>query len=367
MENKIDNFLEVEKLLKKKKLQKIFVISGKNSFYKTGAEKLFFKILKNKEHFLYLKKGYLPDFSELINIIKLKDNYKPDLIIAIGGGCAMDLAKISSVFDYGKDLKKRVLNNDFSKTKTKVLAIPTTAGSGAEVTSNAVIYINNLKYSVEGLKLKPDFFSLIPKLLLSSKKPLDASAGFDAISQSVESLFSQKSNNVSIFFARNALKVLLKNTNNFIKNKNIYNAYQMALGANLSGKAINISKTIAPHALSYSFTTMYGVPHGHAVSLSLNKILKFNYFNQDKADCNFDIKKRYEYLFKLTKSKNIYELDFFFKKLKKNIKLEQNFDKLGINLKRDSKKIFSNVNQQRLKNNPVKILKSDIPIIFNKY
>ena len=106
---------KISKLLKKKKLQKIFVISGKNSFYKTGAEKLFFKILKNKEHFLYLKKGYLPEFSELINIIKLKDNYKPDLIIAIGGGCAMDLAKISSVFDYGKDLKKRVLNNIFLK------------------------------------------------------------------------------------------------------------------------------------------------------------------------------------------------------------------------------------------------------------
>ena len=59
----------------------------------------------------------------------------------------------------------------------------------------------------------------------------------------------------------------------------------MAIGANLSGKAINISKTIAPHALSYSFTTMYGVPHGHAVSLSFNKILKFNFYNQNKANC----------------------------------------------------------------------------------
>ena len=56
----------------------------------------------------------------------------------------------------------------------------------------------------------------------------------------------------------------------------------MQLGANLAGKAIDISKTIAPHAISYPFTSMYGVPHGHAVSLSLNQILKFNYFNQNK-------------------------------------------------------------------------------------
>ena len=55
------------------------------------------------------------------------------------------------------------------------------------------------------------------------------------------------------------------------------NAHEMAIGANLSGKAISISKTIAPHALSYSFTTLFGVPHGPAVSLSLNKILKLNF------------------------------------------------------------------------------------------
>ena len=56
----------------------------------------------------------------------------------------------------------------------------------------------------------------------------------------------------------------------------------MAVGANLAGKAINISKTIAPHAFSYSFTTLFGIPHGHAVSLSLNKVLKYNFFFQEK-------------------------------------------------------------------------------------
>ncbi len=367
MINRINKTSDLKKFLENKIFQKILIISGKNSFYKTGADNLLSKYLKNKDFFLYLKKGYLPEYTELKEIIKLKDNYKPDLIIAVGGGCAMDLAKISSVFNLDKDLKKRVLSNDFSKIKTKVLAIPTTAGSGAEVTSNAVLYINNLKFSIEGIKVRPDYFCLIPKLLLSSKKLLDASAGFDAISQSVESLFSQKSNNESVNFAQKALKILLKNINNFIKDKNLINSYQMAIGANLSGKAINISKTIAPHALSYSFTTMYGVPHGHAVSLSLNKILKFNYFNQNESNCNFNVKKRYDYLFKLTKSKNINDLDNYFIKLKKNLKLEQNLEKMGINMKRDSRKIFFNVNQQRLSNNPVKILKEDIPLIFERY
>ena len=67
----------------------------------------------------------------------------------------------------------------------------------------------------------------------------------------------------------------------------------MCVAANLSGKAINISKTTAPHAVSYPFTSLYNVSHGHAVSLTLEKFLKFNFINYKKAKCNFDIKKRY--------------------------------------------------------------------------
>ena len=65
----------------------------------------------------------------------------------------------------------------------------------------------------------------------------------------------------------------------------------MAIGANLAGKAINISKTTLPHAISYPITSNYHVPHGHAVSLTFNKALKFNYFNMDKSLANFSLKK----------------------------------------------------------------------------
>ena len=146
------------------------------------------------------------------------DNIKPDIIIAIGGGCVMDLAKISSNFKSDKHLIKRLLNNDFNK-KTIVLAIPTTAGSGAEVTSNAVIYINGLKYSIEGEEIRPNYFCLMPELLLSSSKKLDGSAGFDAVSQAIESIFSKRSTKESVSYAKKALENLLKNSENFIKKK----------------------------------------------------------------------------------------------------------------------------------------------------
>ena len=97
----------------------------------------------------------------------------------------------------------------------------------------------------------------------------------------------------------------------------------MAIGANFSGKAINISKTALPHALSYPFSIIYGVPHGHAVSLTFNEFLKFNYFNIEKIAQIF-FRKRFKILFDITKTKNIFELDDYFHSIKKFAKLEQN-------------------------------------------
>ena len=71
----------------------------------------------------------------------------------------------------------------------------------------------------------------------------------------------------------------------------------MSLAANLSGKAINISRTTAPHAVSYPFTAHFGISHGHAVSLTIEKFLKFNYDKINYSNSNFDLNKRYENIF----------------------------------------------------------------------
>jgi len=351
-----------------KNVKKILFISGRSSYYKTGASKIFEKKFQDKEKHIYIKKSYLPEYEELIKIINIKDKIKPDLIVAIGGGCVIDYAKIASVFDFSKNIKKKLINSDYKgNKKIPLLAIPTTAGSGAEVTSNAVIYINGIKYSVEGPEIRPDYYALHPKLLLSSSMKIDSSSGFDAISQAIESMLSLKSTTESFFFSKRGLKILLNNYNSFLKKKNLINSYQMSLGANFSGKAINISKTTIPHAISYPFTTKFGIPHGHAVSLTFNKFLKFNYLNIKKNIANFSLKKRYEYLFKITKTKNIEELDRFFLKLKKESLLEQNFKKLGINIDKNYEGIIDEVNIQRLSNNPILVKKRDLIHILKNY
>ena len=148
--------------------------------------------------------------------------------------------------------------------------MPTTAGSGAETTSNAVIYINKLKYSVESQLLLPDYF-LINQLIFKNPTKLKSSSGFDAMSQAIESLLSLKSNSKSVIYAKKSLILTNKKLFKFCKKPTFLNSNNMLLAANLSGKAINISKTTAPHAVSYPFTSIYGINHGHAVSLTLEK------------------------------------------------------------------------------------------------
>ena len=110
------------------------------------------------------QKNKYPEIKELKKIILYTRRIKPDLIIAVGGGSVIDYAKMANILNPEKNLTKQIINSDYGKIKkfTKLLAIPTTAGTGAEVTSNAVIYIGKIKFSVESELLKPNYFIIIP-------------------------------------------------------------------------------------------------------------------------------------------------------------------------------------------------------------
>ena len=361
----INNQIKFKTYIKNKSFKKIFIITGKNSFIKSGAKQLIGKnILKRIK--IFYKKNLIPEINELKKIAILVRDYKPDLIVAIGGGAVIDYAKIVSVINNVKRIKNLIIKNNIPEKKSyPLIAIPTTSGSGAEVTPNAVIYISKTKYTVDKNIMRPNKYYLIPKLTFSSSKKIKASSGFDAVAQSIESLISAKSNKQSVIFAISSLKHSLNSYIDFVNRPNNFNAEKMSLAANISGKAITISKTTAPHAISYPFTAHFGIPHGHAVSLSLDKILLFNYQNLKTTKVNFNLQERYDLIFRLTKTKNINELVLFIKNLKKLSGLEDDFKILGIDLDKHKDKIFSGINKDRLKNNPVEIKVKDIISIIS--
>ncbi len=364
----INTTQDIKKFIDDTSFKKIFVLCGKKSFVTSGAEIFFKELLNNKETKLFYKSSELPVLEELIKIINKIKSFKPDLILAIGGGAVIDYAKIANAVDIRDDLADLIVNYSypFKKKYTKLAVIPTTAGSGAEVTSNAVIYVNGIKHSFESELLLPDNFFLIPEFLMSAPNKIKASAGFDAIAQAIESLVSKKSNDQSVEYASKSLRVSVNSYIPFLNDPNLKNATEMSIASNLAGKAISISKTTAPHAASYPFTSLFNISHGHAVGLFFESFFKFNYDNLERSETSFDLRKRFDLIFNLFSVKNIDDFNSKITLLKKQAELEDNLGILNINIKQSSDKIIKGINLLRLGNNPVKINGNDIIKIISK-
>ena len=358
----INTLEDIKKFINDTGFKKIFLLCGKKSFVTSGAEIFFKELLNKKETKLFYKISELPVLEELIRIIKDLKSFKPDLILAVGGGAVIDYAKIANVVDVRDDLADLIVNYSYPFTKkyTKLSVIPTTAGSGAEVTSNAVIYVDGIKHSFESEILLPDNFFLIPEFLMSAPNKIKASAGFDAIAQALESLVSKKSNDRSVEYASKSLRVSINSYISFLNEPNLKNATEMSIASNLAGKAISISKTTAPHAASYPFTSLFNISHGHAVGLFFESFFKFNFDKLNRSETSFDLKKRFDLIFDLFGVKNINDFNSKITLIKQQAKLEDNLETLNIDIKQSSEKIIKGINLLRLGNNPVKIDGKDI-------
>ncbi len=315
----------------------ILLLTGNTSFlqYKTVFE----EILKNFKYTHYndfTPNPNIEDIKKALNAIK--NNY--NIIIAIGGGSVIDFAKLLKYYN----------RNSHS---IKIIAIPTTAGTGAEATKFAVLYVNGEKTSIEDLSLLPDFIILDYELVRYAPRYLKACSALDTFCQGIESFWSNKSTTVSLNYAEKSIILSRNNIEKFVNSDDIEAASNMLHAANFSGKAINISKTTAAHAVSYQLTSKYKIPHGHAVALSIvnNFIYNQNINSKNINDKRgqFFVKNQME---KLQKMLKIDDPIIYFKKLFENIGICINHTKLGIT---DIKSIIKNVNYKRLINNPKKL------------
>ena len=198
-------------------------------------------------------------------------------ILAIGGGTAMDLAKLIKAFACGSVPGRDAIGQPPAEVwEIPLVAIPTTAGSGSEATRFAVLYVGGTKFSIDHPALRPEVCLLVPQVLESLPDQVAAASGLDALCQGIESYWSVHSTDESRHLASQAIALTWEHLIEYVNRRTPGACAAMSEAAHLAGRAINHTKTTAPHAVSYPITSNFGVAHGHAVALILAALFPFN-------------------------------------------------------------------------------------------
>jgi len=201
-----------------------------------------------------------------------------DLIIGVGGGSVMDTAKgIAGLVTNGGIVEDYHAGREFIKTPLPFILIPTTSGTGSEVTNNAVIKDENLaiKKSIRGLWAS--LAILDPEITVSLSKEYTAYSGADALVQAIESLVSKGSNFISELFAKESITLLGKNIPKVCDNlSNLKLRRDMMLGSLLDGLSFANGKLGAVHGFAHPIGVKHNLPHGLICGLLLPYIMEYN-------------------------------------------------------------------------------------------
>lgn len=258
--------------------RKIFLVTGKNSFESSGTAKRLKPILAEYSVQRFHDFDPNPKIDDVHRGVRLFRHLGPDTVIAVGGGSVIDMAKVVNFWaangiDTGGFFQG---SENGSRKGCSLIAVPTTAGSGSEATIFATLYVGQTKRSVEHEGILPDIVILDPTLTKSLPPSTTASSGIDALGHAIESYWSVRSTGESKKYARDAIGLILPNLAAATNSPDPETRAALLEGAHLAGKAINISRTTAAHAVSYPLTSHFNVPHGHAVALSLSSMLGYN-------------------------------------------------------------------------------------------
>lgn len=226
--------------------------------------------------------GILPDptFSMVEAGLALQRQHQCDAVLAMGGGSSIDTAKtIAAAAANGGDARKLV---GYFKVKAAALplyAIPTTAGTGSEVTIAAIVSDSDTheKFIVADPKLLPQGVALDPSLMTGLPPAITAATGIDALTHAVETYISQWATDKSADYSRAATKMIFEHLPTAYRDGgNIAAREQMALAAYYAGLAINDASVGNVHAIAHQFGRHYSTPHGLANAIAMPHVLRFS-------------------------------------------------------------------------------------------
>jgi alcohol dehydrogenase class IV len=221
-----------------------------------------------------------PTIDNIEEVFSSMVNEPYDALIGLGGGSVLDATKILSVLKTNETSVRELLGTDLvKKPGIPTVLIPTTSGTGAEVTPNAIVTLpdEELKVGIVSKHLLPRIVIIDPILTLSLPKPITAATGMDAFTHSLESYISNKANPISDMFALESIRLISSGIVEAYQNGSSVEAREkMILGSMYGGMALTAAGTAAVHALAYPLGGKFKIAHGVANSMLLPHVMEFN-------------------------------------------------------------------------------------------
>lgn len=313
-----------------------------------------------------------PLYEQVCEGIALLKVSRCDAILAVGGGSAIDVAKCIKLAVLAEEGNAAVIPPLVSQrlsidgSKIPLIAIPTTAGTGSESTHNAVMYYEGVKQTVTNDGVLPDYAVMEPSVLKTLPLYQKKCTMMDAFCQGIESWWSVNSTDESKGYSRKAVELIMANWQKYIFENDGEAATQIMLAANYGGRAINIAQTTAPHAMSYKITSMYGLPHGHAVAVCLPHVWNFMLTHQNECVDDRGIEYLNELFLTIASemgSNTAIDAVDRFSMMLESLGLMRTVKAKSTD---DLTVLSSSVNPVRLKNNPVGLSNEAINAIYSK-
>lgn len=304
-----------------------------------------------------------PLYEDVCKGVDLFQITKCDTILAVGGGSSMDVAKCIKLYCQ-MDKDKLYLEQEYKDTGVKLIVIPTTAGTGSESTRYAVIYYDGKKQSVTHESIIPDIAILEPSVLKTLPLYQKKCTMLDALCQGIESWWSVNSTDESKLLSKVVVEVIMKWWHEYIFENTDESTKYIIHAANLAGQAICITQTTAAHAMSYKITSLYGLPHGHAVAVCLPEIWEYMISHTNKcidtrgADYLKDI---FKDISKVMGCKTVVEAIGMFRRMMDEMELT---NPVSANRLSDISLLSSSVNPVRLKNNPIELDEATVKSLY---
>lgn len=267
-------------------VRRLLLLTGARSLKASGFLDLILAQLQDYELLLLDNVPSNPDVADIYRLRQAAAHFDYEAILAVGGGSVLDTAKALAAFKEhslsdAEAVRQAINRQTYLATpgRCPVWAVPTTAGTGSEVTPWATIWDKEagLKYSIADNSLFPQFALVDPVLTQQLPPGLTASSALDALAHALEAYWSKNTNEIVRLYARQAMSQIVTCLQPLLRRPDdLTLRTQIAYGSLYAGLAFSNTKTTACHSISYPLTLQYGINHGVAVSLTLGGMLAKN-------------------------------------------------------------------------------------------